>query len=72
MVDEGGLLPAHGHRLESRQRFRLPIKDSFAGVAFNTGRVQSSNDLISDERFKPHPKAASGREYQSIGPSMAC
>jgi GAF domain-containing protein len=66
MANEHGLLPARGHRPESRQEFRLPIKDSFAGVAFNTGRVQSSNDLSNDERFKPHPKADSGREYQSM------
>jgi len=66
MADESGLLPAHGHRSESRQRFRLPIRDSFAGVAYNSGRVQSSNDLAKDERFKPHPKASSGREYRSM------
>lgn len=66
MADASGLLPAHGHRSESRQKFRLPIKDSFAGVAFNSGRVQSSNDLGADQRFKPHPKASSGRSYQSM------
>ncbi|HST54693.1 MAG TPA: GAF domain-containing protein [Solirubrobacteraceae bacterium] len=66
MSDEHGLLPARGHRPESRQEFCLPIKDSFAGVAYNTGRVQSSNDLAHDERFKRHPKAESGREYQSM------
>jgi len=66
MVDEKGPLPALGHRVESRERFRLPVRDSFAGVAFNTGRVQSSNDLANDERYKPHPKATSGREYLSM------
>ncbi len=66
MADDSGLLPALGHRSESRQEFRLPIKDSFAGVAYNSRRVQSSNDLGSDERFKPHPKATSGRAYQSM------
>ena len=66
MADDSGLLPAHGHRSESRQKFRLPIKDSFAGVAFNSGRVQSSNDLHTDQRFMPHPKASSSREYQSM------
>jgi transcriptional regulator with GAF, ATPase, and Fis domain len=29
-------------------------------------RVQSSNDLGADQRFTPHPKAGSGREYQSM------
>lgn len=66
MADDSGLLPAHGHRSESRQRFRLAIKDSFAGVAFNSGRVQSSNDLSADQRFKRHPKASTDREYQSM------
>jgi hypothetical protein len=66
MADDSGLLPARGHRSESRQRFRLAIKDSFAGVAFNSGRVQSSNDLGADQRFRPHPKASTDREYQSM------
>jgi hypothetical protein len=66
MSDDSGLLPAHGHRTESRQGFRLPIKESFAGVAYNTGQVQSSNDLAHDERFKRHPKATSGRDYESL------
>jgi hypothetical protein len=66
MADASGLLPAHGHRAESRQNFRLPIKDSFAGVAYQTGRVQSSNDLAHDQRFKRHPKATSSRQYESM------
>jgi GAF domain len=66
MADASGLQPAHGHRVESRQSFRLPINASFAGVAFHTGQVQSSNHLSSDQRFKRHPKATTGREYQSM------
>ena len=66
MADDSGLQPAHGHRPESRQEFRLPIKDAFAGVAYNTGRVQSSNELSSDDRFKRHPKASPDRAYESM------
>ena len=66
MADESGLQPAHGHHPESRQEFRLAIKDSFAGFAYTTARVQSSNDLSNDERYEPHPKATPGREYESM------
>jgi len=66
MADSAGLLPALGHRMESRQRFRLPIKGSFAGVAFDHGRVQWSNALTNDQRFRLHPKADPSRHYESI------
>ena len=66
MADSAGLLPALGHRMESRQRFRLPIKGSFAGVALDHGRVQWSNDLSGDQRFTRHPKAEADRQYESI------
>ncbi len=66
MADSTGLLPALGHRMESRERFRLPIKGSFAGVALDHGRVQWSNDLSEDQRFTRHPKAEDDRQYESI------
>ena len=66
MADEDGLFPAHGHRPESRERFRLPIQGSFAGVALHTGKVQASNHLSADDRYTRHPRADSGREYESM------
>jgi hypothetical protein len=32
----------------------------------HSGKVQSSNHLSSDERYAPHPRAQSGREYESM------
>ncbi len=66
MANERGLFPAHGHRPESREHFKLPVKGSFAGVALHSGRVQASGHLSADERFAPHPQAQKGREYESI------
>lgn len=60
------MFPALGHSLEARQQFRLALDDAFAGIAYRTGRMQSSGDVDSDERFKRHPKARPGREYRSI------
>ncbi|HXP37295.1 MAG TPA: GAF domain-containing protein [Solirubrobacteraceae bacterium] len=66
MADGDGLFPARGHHPESRQRFRLPIRGSFAGIALDHARVQWSNDLETDTRFSPHPKASPERKYRSI------
>jgi putative methionine-R-sulfoxide reductase with GAF domain len=66
MADGEVLLPARGHHAESRQMFRLPIRGSFAGLALDLARVQWSNDLETDTRFNPHPKAAPDRRYRSI------
>ena len=60
------MYPAFGHSMEARQEFRMKIDESFAGIAFRTGRPQVSNDLKQDDRWKPHPKARRGREYESI------
>lgn len=66
MANDRGLFPAHGHRPESREQFRLPVKGSFAGVALHSQKVQTSSHLSVDERFSPHPQAQKGREYESI------
>jgi hypothetical protein len=66
MAKGDDLFPAHGHHPESRQKFRLPIKGSFAGGALDHARVQWSNDLETDTRFSLHPKASPGRAYDSI------
>lgn len=66
MADGDDLFPARGHHPESRQRFRLPIKGSFAGGALDHARVQWSNDLETDTRFSLHPKASPDRAYDSI------
>jgi hypothetical protein len=64
--EEEGLFPALGHRVESRQNFRLPIAGSFSALAFQNGRPYASGELSSDDRFEPHPLARPGREYESI------
>ena len=66
MAQGDELFPAHGHRAESREKFRLPIKGSFAGVAFHSEKVQVSNHLSADDRYTRHPRAQSGREYESM------
>ncbi len=66
MTEGDGLAPALGHHAESRQRFRLPIRGSFAGIALDHARVQWSNDLEGDTRFHRHPKASPERGYRSI------
>ena len=55
-----------GHSLESHSNYKLAIAGSFAGNAYGTGDMNWSNDLDQDSRYKPHPKALPGREYQSI------
>lgn len=67
--DDAAVFEMHealGHGPESRRKFRLKISESFAGLAFNTGRVHFSNDTEHDDRFRPHPKSRRGREYRSI------
>jgi putative methionine-R-sulfoxide reductase with GAF domain len=66
MTEGNELAPALGHQAESRQRFRLPIRGSFAGIALDHARVQWSNDLGRDTRFHLHPKASPERGYRSI------
>lgn len=66
MADSDGLFPAHGHRPTSREKFRLPIKGSFAGVAYQSGRVQASNRLSDDDRYERHPHADVDRGYESM------
>lgn len=66
MAEDDNLFPAHGHRAESREKFRLSIKGSFAGVAFQTGKVQASNDLSADDRYSRHPRADANRKYESM------
>lgn len=80
MVDEKGPLPALGHRVESRERFRLPIRDSFAGVAFNTGVSSRPTTLPTTSAFSsiPRPRQAASTcrwcPFPFGGParSMAC
>ena len=61
---EEGLFPALGHTPEGRGKFRMPIDESFSGLAFRQRKVFASGKLSEDERFKPHPKAK--RPYESI------
>ena len=64
MANADGLFPALGHSPEGRQRFRLPIDESFSMHAFRQRRVFASGKLSEDERFRPHPDAR--RPYESI------
>jgi GAF domain-containing protein len=57
---------AAGHSLESQRRFRLRIEDSFSKWAYRNGLIYWSSDLANDERFTPHPRAAAGRDYNSM------
>jgi putative methionine-R-sulfoxide reductase with GAF domain len=67
MSDEDvGLYPALGHSMEGRHAFSIRIDDSFSGLAFRTGKTQVSNDLTSDDRWKPHVRARPGREYEAM------
>lgn len=66
MTEGDQLAPALGHQAESRQHFQLPIKGSFAGIALDHARVQWSNELETDTRFRLHPKASPERGYRSI------
>lgn len=66
MQGSEGLYPALGHSMEARQEFRIPIDDSFSGLTYRTGRLHDSNRLSEDERWRPHPRARPGREYESI------
>jgi hypothetical protein len=66
MGDEDGTFPALGHSLEARQNFRLPIAGSFSELPLRQGRVYASANLSTDDRFRRHPRARPGREYESI------
>jgi hypothetical protein len=66
MAAADDLFPAHGHRAESREKFRLAIKGSFAGVAYQSGKVQASNNLGADDRYSRHPRADASRKYESM------
>jgi hypothetical protein len=53
-----------GHRLASKEAFSLPIAGSFSQIAFQSGEITWSDDVASDPRFTPHPRAE--RPYSSI------
>jgi GAF domain-containing protein len=57
---------ALGHSMESRRAFKLKIAGSFAGMTYADGKPRVSNDTENDDRFEPHPRARSGREYGSV------
>lgn len=66
MANDKGLFPAFGHRVESRQKFQLPIAGSFSQLAFGRNRICWSGALSEDDRFEPHELAGEGRAYESI------
>jgi hypothetical protein len=55
-----------GHHLASQQAFDLAYEKSFSRFAYESGKIEYSNKLSSDPRFKQHPEAQPGREYNSI------
>jgi GAF domain-containing protein len=55
---------AAGHRLASKQNFRMRIGDSFSRFAYTSGEIVYSEDVDVDPRFRPHPRAE--RPYRSI------
>src|SRR5205823_12046625 len=46
---------AAGHRPESVGNFDMPIEGSMAGIAFATGELVYSANVLEDERFTAHP-----------------
>lgn len=55
-----------GHSLEARQKFRLEVGGSFVGHAYESGQTQWTNDVESDPRWRPHPRARPERAYGSL------
>jgi GAF domain len=66
MSGQHDLFPAFGHRIESRQKFRLPIAGSFSALAYHRNRVFWSGNLSEDDRFERHELADHERSYESI------
>lgn len=66
MASGTALFPALGHRVESRQKFRLPIGGSFSQLAYQKKRVFWSDCLSEDGRFERHELADPDRAYESI------
>jgi GAF domain len=58
------MLFAAGHTIEARQKFRLEIAGSFAGLAYKRGATQRTGDVDSDDRWHQHPHAH--RPYGSL------
>jgi hypothetical protein len=52
-----GMLFSAGHRLDSHQRYRVPIADSLSRIAFEEGLPQFWDDVMSDDRFKANAMA---------------
>lgn len=46
-----------GHNLMSAKKFAVPMKDSISRVAFESGETETWDDVSSDDRYTPHPKA---------------
>jgi hypothetical protein len=55
---------AAGHRLESQRKFRQPLDEMFARFSYRSGEVEVSDDVTTDERWKPLAKAT--RPYSSL------
>lgn len=66
MSEQGDLFPSLGHSIEAREEFSIPIDESFVGIAYRRGKIQVSNELSTDPRWKQHPRARPGREYESL------
>jgi hypothetical protein len=47
-----------GHNLTSAKKFSIPIKDSISRVAFESGSTETWDDVHTDARYEPHPKAS--------------
>lgn len=55
-----------GHTLDSQRDYDLQYEKSFSRFAFESRKIEYSNDLATDPRFDRHPEARPGREYESI------
>lgn len=54
-----------GHSVGRKGNFTLPTA-SMAGHAYETRRLQWSNDVAADDRWLPHPAADPKRAYGSL------
>lgn len=59
------MLYESGHSLGRKDNFSLP-KTSLAGHALESGNLQWTNNVDSDDRWSPHPLATSNRRYRSL------
>ena len=64
-TQEFKMLFESGHSLGRKANFSLP-KATLAGHALESGDLQWTNNVDSDGRWRPHPRASDSRRYSSL------